>query len=48
MNGLGTQSFAVIKDSCLKVICVDMIADKNPIFKIEEPYQYAKDLVYEI
>tara|TARA_Y100001960_G_C14668889_1_gene824851 strand:+ start:206 stop:1096 length:891 start_codon:yes stop_codon:yes gene_type:complete len=49
--GLGTQSFVKNYKGLLPkyAICVDMIADKNPIFKIEGfSYQYAKDLVYEI
>ena len=49
--GLGTQSFVKNYSGSLPkyAICVDMIADKNPIFKIEGfSYQYAKDLVYEI
>tara|TARA_B000000565_G_C23682827_1_gene338777 strand:- start:259 stop:858 length:600 start_codon:yes stop_codon:yes gene_type:complete len=49
--GLGTQSFVKSYKGQLpkSAICVDMIADKNPIFKIEGfSYQYAKDLVYEI
>ena len=49
--GLGTQSFTKMYKGTLPkyAICVDMIADKNPIFKIEGfSYQYAKDLVYEI
>ncbi len=49
--GLGTQSFVKSYKGQLpkSAICVDMIADKNPIFKIEGfSYQYAKNLVYEI
>ncbi len=49
--GLGTQSFVKNYKGALPkyAICVDMIADKNPIFKIEGfSYKYAKDLVYEI
>ena len=49
--GLGTQSFVKNYKGLLpkSAICVDMIADKNPIFKIEGfSYKYAKDLVYEI
>tara|TARA_B100002051_G_scaffold273139_1_gene311333 strand:+ start:1781 stop:2665 length:885 start_codon:yes stop_codon:yes gene_type:complete len=49
--GLGTQSFVKNYKGKLpkSAICVDMIADRNPIFKIEGfSYQYAKDLVYEI
>jgi hypothetical protein len=49
--GLGTQSFVQQYKGILPkyAICVDMIADKNPIFKIERfSYNYAKDLVYEI
>ena len=49
--GLGTQSFVKQYKGILPkyAICVDMIADKNPIFKIEKfSYNYAKDLVYEI
>ena len=49
--GLGTQSFVKQYKGLLpkSAICVDMIADKNPIFKIEGfSYNYAKDLVYEI
>ena len=49
--GLGTQSFVKqYKGNLPKyAICVDMIADKNPIFKIEKfSYNYAKELVYEI
>ena len=49
--GLGTQSFVKQYKGILPkyAICVDMIADKNPIFKIEKfSYNYAKELVYEI
>ncbi len=49
--GLGTQSFVKqYKGNLPKyAICVDMIADKNPVFKIEKfSYNYAKELVYEI
>jgi len=49
--GLGTQSFVKAYKGILPkyAICVDMIADKNPIFKIEKfSYDIAKDLVYEI
>ena len=49
--GLGTQSFVKqYKGNLPKyAICVDMIADKNPVFKIERfSYNYAKELVYEI
>ncbi len=49
--GLGTQSFVKQYKGILPkyAICVDMIADKNPIYKIEGfSYKYAKDLVYEI
>ena len=49
--GLGTQSFVKQYKGILPkyAICVDMIADKNPIFKIEKfSYNFAKDLVYEI
>ena len=49
--GLGTQSFVKHYEGLLPkyAICVDMIADKNPIFKIEKfSYNFAKDLVYEI
>ena len=49
--GLGTQSFEKQYTGILPkyAICVDMIADKNPIFKIEQfSYRYAKELVTEI
>ena len=49
--GLGTQSFVKQYKGILPkyAICVDMIADKNPIFKIERfSYNNAKELVYEI
>jgi hypothetical protein len=49
--GLGTQSFVKQYKGILpkNAICVDMIADKNPIYKIEGfSYKYAQDLVYEI
>ena len=49
--GLGSQSFVKHYEGLLPkyAICVDMIADKNPIFKIEKfSYNFAKDLVYEI
>ena len=49
--GLGTQSFVQQYKGILPkyAICVDMIADKNPIFKIEKfSYQFAKELVNEI
>ena len=49
--GLGTQSFVKQYKGELPqyAICVDMIADKNPIYKIEGfSYRYAKDLVHEI
>ena len=49
--GLGSQSFVKHYKGILPkyAICVDMIADKNPIFKIEKfSYNFAKDLVYEI
>ena len=49
--GLGTQSFVKQYKGKLpkNAICVDMIADKNPIFKIEKfSYNNAKDLVFEI
>ena len=49
--GLGTQSFVKNYKGLLPkyAICVDMIADQNPIFKIEGfSYRQAKDLVHEI
>lgn len=49
--GLGTQSFTKNYKGLLPkyAICVDMIADKNPIFKIEGfSYKFAKELVNEI
>ena len=49
--GLGTQSFVKQYKGILPkyAICVDMIADKNPIFPIEKfSYNNAKELVYEI
>ena len=49
--GLGTQSFTKQYKGRLPkyAICVDMIADKNPIFKIEQfSYRYAPELVKEI
>ena len=49
--GLGTQSFTKMYKGTLPkyAICVDMIADKNPIFKIEKfSYQFAKELINEI
>tara|TARA_Y100001970_G_scaffold201522_1_gene245230 strand:+ start:3989 stop:4882 length:894 start_codon:yes stop_codon:yes gene_type:complete len=49
--GLGTQSFVKNYKGLLPkyAICVDMIADKNPIYKIEGfSYKYGKDIVYEI
>ena len=49
--GLGTQSFVKQYKGILPkyAICVDMIADKNPIFKIEQfSYNNAKELVDEI
>ena len=49
--GLGTQSFVNQYKGLLPkyAICVDMIADKNPIFKIEGfSYRFAKELVQEI
>ena len=49
--GLGTQSFVNNYTGLLPkyAICIDMIADKNPIYKIEGfSYKYAKDLVHEI
>ena len=49
--GLGTQSFVKQYTGALPkyAICVDMIADKNPIFKIEQfSYRYAKELITEI
>ena len=49
--GLGTQSFVKQYDGILPkyAICVDMIADKNPIYKIEGfSYRYAQELVNEI
>ena len=49
--GLGTQSFVKQYTGRLPkyAICVDMIADKNPIYKIERfSYQFAKELVEEI
>ena len=49
--GLGTQSFTKSYDGIMPkyAICIDMIADKNPIFKIERfSYQFAKELVQEI
>ena len=49
--GLGTQSFVKQYKGKLPkyAICVDMIADKNPIFKIEQfSYRYAPELVKEI
>ena len=49
--GLGTQSFTKYYDGIMPkyAICIDMIADKNPIFKIERfSYQFAKELVQEI
>ena len=49
--GLGTQSFVKQYKGILPkyAICVDMIADKNPIFKIEKfSYNNAKELVNEI
>ena len=49
--GLGTQSFVKQYTGRLPkyAICVDMIADKNPIYKIERfSYKYAKELVNEI
>tara|TARA_B100000029_G_scaffold481333_1_gene530309 strand:- start:1633 stop:2526 length:894 start_codon:yes stop_codon:yes gene_type:complete len=49
--GLGTQSFVKQYNGLLPkyAICVDMIADKNPVYKIEGfSYQFAKDLVHEI
>ena len=49
--GLGTQSFVKQYKGQLPkyAICVDMIADQNPIFKIEGfSYKYAKELVHEI
>ena len=49
--GLGTQSFTKSYDGIMPkyAICIDMIADKNPIFKIERfSYQFAKEFVQEI